>query len=162
MMPDVAERNSKFALLSNFEANASDLCKTGHFKYIEIWACYFSVLLQFHLKFYFWYVLLVGTLSNLQTIRHKMAELKTDIAVCRAFTDQCITLHSVGCIILYAVICLRNICKFFIACVPEVIDHMNNFNFWELLRFLILLILLLGLGVGSWEFAPFYIEQTLY
>ncbi|EGD81838.1 long-chain specific acyl-CoA dehydrogenase [Salpingoeca rosetta] len=37
-----------------------------------------------------------GTLANLQTVRHKMAELKTDIAVCRAFADQCILLHSEG------------------------------------------------------------------
>ncbi|MPC28074.1 Long-chain specific acyl-CoA dehydrogenase, mitochondrial [Portunus trituberculatus] len=34
------------------------------------------------------------TLSNLQTIRHKMAELKTEICVSRAFTDQCIEEHS--------------------------------------------------------------------
>jgi len=36
------------------------------------------------------------TLSGLQTIQHKMAELKTQIAVCRAFIDQCIELHDVG------------------------------------------------------------------
>ena len=32
------------------------------------------------------------TLSGLQTIQHKMAEMKTSIAVCRAFMDQCIEL----------------------------------------------------------------------
>ena len=32
------------------------------------------------------------TLSGLQTIQHKMAEMKTSIAVCRAFIDQCIEL----------------------------------------------------------------------
>merc|ERR1719331_3251440 len=31
-------------------------------------------------------------LSGLQTIQHKMAEMKTSIAVCRAFMDQCIEL----------------------------------------------------------------------
>ncbi|XP_068204157.1 long-chain specific acyl-CoA dehydrogenase, mitochondrial-like isoform X2 [Palaemon carinicauda] len=36
------------------------------------------------------------TLSNLQTIQHKLAELKTDICVGRAFTDQCIDLHTSG------------------------------------------------------------------
>jgi len=36
------------------------------------------------------------TLSNLQTIQHKLAELKTDICVARAFTDQCLELHNVG------------------------------------------------------------------
>ena len=36
------------------------------------------------------------TLSGLQTIQHKMAELKTQIAVCRAFIDQCIELHDVA------------------------------------------------------------------
>ena len=36
------------------------------------------------------------TLSALQTVQHTMAELKTDIAVCRAFIDQCIELHTVG------------------------------------------------------------------
>lgn len=36
------------------------------------------------------------TLSNLQTIQHKLAELKTDICVSRAFTDQCIELHTAG------------------------------------------------------------------
>lgn len=33
------------------------------------------------------------TLSSLQTIQHSMAEMKTSIAVCRAFIDQCIELH---------------------------------------------------------------------
>ncbi|EDQ84891.1 uncharacterized protein MONBRDRAFT_35315 [Monosiga brevicollis MX1] len=37
-----------------------------------------------------------GTLANLQTVRHTMAELKTSIAVARAFTDQCIQLHAEG------------------------------------------------------------------
>jgi len=32
------------------------------------------------------------TLSGLQTVQHKMAEMKTSIAVCRAFIDQCIEL----------------------------------------------------------------------
>lgn len=36
------------------------------------------------------------TLSGLQTIQHTMADLKTSIAVCRAFIDQCIELHNVG------------------------------------------------------------------
>jgi long-chain-acyl-CoA dehydrogenase len=35
-----------------------------------------------------------GTLSNLQTVGHKLAEMKTDICVGRAFVDQCIELHS--------------------------------------------------------------------
>merc|ERR1719411_2410986 len=35
------------------------------------------------------------TLSALQTIQHTMADLKTSIAVCRAFIDQCIELHNV-------------------------------------------------------------------
>jgi len=34
-----------------------------------------------------------GTLSSLPTIQHKMAELKTSIAVCRTFVDECIDLH---------------------------------------------------------------------
>ena len=29
----------------------------------------------------------------LQTIQHKMAEMKTSIAVCRTFIDECIELH---------------------------------------------------------------------
>uniref|UniRef100_A0A2P2HZ76 Long-chain specific acyl-CoA dehydrogenase n=1 Tax=Hirondellea gigas TaxID=1518452 RepID=A0A2P2HZ76_9CRUS len=33
------------------------------------------------------------TLSHLPTIRHKLAELKTDICVARAFTDHCIDMH---------------------------------------------------------------------
>jgi len=36
------------------------------------------------------------TLSGLQTIQHTMAEIKTSIAVCRAFIDQCIESHNVG------------------------------------------------------------------
>jgi len=36
------------------------------------------------------------TLADLQTVRHKMAELKTQIGVTRAFIDQCIELHDVG------------------------------------------------------------------
>jgi len=36
------------------------------------------------------------TLSGLQTIQHKMAEMKTSIAVCRAFIDQCIELLDKG------------------------------------------------------------------
>ena len=36
------------------------------------------------------------TLSGLQTIQHTMAELKTQIAVTRAFIDQCIESHNVG------------------------------------------------------------------
>ncbi|XP_046640150.1 long-chain specific acyl-CoA dehydrogenase, mitochondrial-like isoform X2 [Daphnia pulicaria] len=35
------------------------------------------------------------TLSNLQTIQHKLAEMKTEICVARAFIDQCIALHEV-------------------------------------------------------------------
>ena len=31
--------------------------------------------------------------SDLQTVQHKLAELKTSIAVCRAFIDQCMELH---------------------------------------------------------------------
>ncbi len=34
--------------------------------------------------------------SDLQTVQHKLAELKTSIAVCRAFIDQCIELHNEG------------------------------------------------------------------
>eukprot|EP00055_Hartaetosiga_balthica_P003162 m.6722 g.6722 ORF g.6722 m.6722 type:complete len:430 (+) comp2643_c0_seq1:24-1313(+) len=34
-----------------------------------------------------------GKLFDLQTVRHKMAELKTEISVARAFMDQCIVLH---------------------------------------------------------------------
>ncbi|XP_076031597.1 long-chain specific acyl-CoA dehydrogenase, mitochondrial-like [Oratosquilla oratoria] len=37
-----------------------------------------------------------NTLAKLQTIQHKLAELKTDICVARAFTDQCIDLHNQG------------------------------------------------------------------
>ena len=35
-----------------------------------------------------------GTLSSLQTIQHRMAELKTAISVCRTFIDECIELHN--------------------------------------------------------------------
>ena len=35
-----------------------------------------------------------GTLSDLQTVSHKLAEMKTDICVGRAFVDQCISLHA--------------------------------------------------------------------
>jgi len=34
--------------------------------------------------------------SDLQTVQHKLAELKTSISVCRAFIDQCIDLHNEG------------------------------------------------------------------
>jgi len=34
--------------------------------------------------------------SDLQTVQHKLAELKTSIAVCRAFIDQCTELHNDG------------------------------------------------------------------
>jgi len=34
-----------------------------------------------------------GSLFNLQTIQHKMAEMKTAITVCRTFIDECIELH---------------------------------------------------------------------
>lgn len=37
-----------------------------------------------------------GTLSSLQTVQHKMAELKTAVAVCRTFIDECIDLHDAG------------------------------------------------------------------
>jgi long-chain-acyl-CoA dehydrogenase len=37
-----------------------------------------------------------GTLSDLQTVKHKLAEMKTDIVVGRAFVDQCIALHAEG------------------------------------------------------------------
>jgi len=36
------------------------------------------------------------TLSNLQTIQHRLAAMKTELSVCRAFTDQCIQLHTAG------------------------------------------------------------------
>lgn len=35
-----------------------------------------------------------GKLSNLQVVGHKLAEMKTDICVGRAFVDNCIALHS--------------------------------------------------------------------
>ena len=34
-----------------------------------------------------------GRVADLQTVKHKLAELKTSIAVCRAFIDQCMDLH---------------------------------------------------------------------
>merc|ERR1719205_370002 len=34
--------------------------------------------------------------ADLQTVQHKLAEVKTSIAVARAFTDQCMQLHQVG------------------------------------------------------------------
>jgi len=34
--------------------------------------------------------------SDLQVVQHKLAELKTSIAVCRAFVDQCMELHNEG------------------------------------------------------------------
>lgn len=37
-----------------------------------------------------------GTLGDLQTVKHKLAEMKTDIIVGRAFVDQCIALHAEG------------------------------------------------------------------
>ena len=37
-------------------------------------------------------------LFSLQTIQHKMAELKTSIAVCRSFIDECIAQHNIGCL----------------------------------------------------------------
>ena len=36
--------------------------------------------------------------TSLQTIQHKMAELKTSIAVCRSFIDECIAQHNIGCL----------------------------------------------------------------
>merc|ERR1712070_1116760 len=35
-----------------------------------------------------------GTLSDLQTVKHRLAELKTEICVAREFTDKCISLHA--------------------------------------------------------------------
>jgi len=35
-----------------------------------------------------------GTLSDLQTVKHKLAEMKTNCVVGRAFVDQCIALHA--------------------------------------------------------------------
>lgn len=32
-------------------------------------------------------------IADLQTVQHKLAELKTSIAVCRAFVDQCVEMH---------------------------------------------------------------------
>ncbi|XP_020792245.1 long-chain specific acyl-CoA dehydrogenase, mitochondrial [Boleophthalmus pectinirostris] len=36
------------------------------------------------------------TISHLQTVQHKLAELKTDICVGRAFVDSCLQLHAEG------------------------------------------------------------------
>lgn len=36
------------------------------------------------------------TVSDFQTIKHKLAEMKTEITVARAFTDQCLRLHNEG------------------------------------------------------------------
>ncbi len=36
------------------------------------------------------------TISSLQTVQHKMAELKAGISACRAFVDECIELHEEG------------------------------------------------------------------
>ncbi|XP_071942154.1 long-chain specific acyl-CoA dehydrogenase, mitochondrial-like isoform X2 [Antedon mediterranea] len=36
------------------------------------------------------------TLANLQTVQHKLAEMKTELCIGRAFVDQCIELHSEG------------------------------------------------------------------
>jgi len=36
-----------------------------------------------------------GALADLQTVRHNMAEMKTDIAVGRTFYDRCLELHHV-------------------------------------------------------------------
>ena len=36
------------------------------------------------------------TVSALQTVQHKLAELRTSIVVCRAFIDQCLELHNEG------------------------------------------------------------------
>lgn len=35
-----------------------------------------------------------GSLSDLQTVKHKLAEMKTEVTVARSFMDQCIQLHS--------------------------------------------------------------------
>ena len=34
------------------------------------------------------------TVSALQTVQHKLAELKTSLTVCRAFLDSCLALHN--------------------------------------------------------------------
>ena len=36
------------------------------------------------------------TVANLQTVKHKLAVLKTSIVVCRAFIGQCLQLHTEG------------------------------------------------------------------
>jgi len=33
-------------------------------------------------------------LADLQTVQHKLAELKTSLTVCRAFIDSCLSLHN--------------------------------------------------------------------
>eukprot|EP00750_Incisomonas_marina_P006659 INCI14700.5.p1 GENE.INCI14700.5~~INCI14700.5.p1 ORF type:complete len:446 (-),score=87.99 INCI14700.5:984-2204(-) len=37
-----------------------------------------------------------GTLSDLQTVRHRLAEMKTELCVARMFVDQCLALHAKG------------------------------------------------------------------
>lgn len=37
-----------------------------------------------------------GTLSDLQTIQHKLADIKTEVCTARAFLDTCIELHTQG------------------------------------------------------------------
>ena len=37
-----------------------------------------------------------NSISALQTVQHRMAEMKTNLAVCRAFIDQCIESHDKG------------------------------------------------------------------
>lgn len=37
-----------------------------------------------------------STISNLQTVKHKLAELKTEIVIGRTFADQCILMHKQG------------------------------------------------------------------
>uniref|UniRef100_A0A6A7FNF0 Long-chain specific acyl-CoA dehydrogenase n=2 Tax=Hirondellea gigas TaxID=1518452 RepID=A0A6A7FNF0_9CRUS len=36
------------------------------------------------------------TLAHLQTVQHKLAEIKSQVCMMRAFTDQCIELHTIG------------------------------------------------------------------
>merc|ERR1719282_1278629 len=36
------------------------------------------------------------SVADLQVVQHKLAEIKTSIAVCRAFVDQCLELHTAG------------------------------------------------------------------
>ena len=35
-------------------------------------------------------------LSSLQTVQHKLVDMKTEICVARAFVDQCVELHLAG------------------------------------------------------------------